>query len=156
MVKQLDAYCGLYCGACFVMKANETGRGEELASQWNLEPEDVYCNGCKSGTLFINCRGCQLRECAVARNVSFCYQCQDYPCKDFSAFTKAKPHIIEVIENLEYIKQYGRVKWLETQEKRWSCANCGEKYSWYDQVCDNCGEKLEGYEEPVKKHYSRE
>jgi len=36
-----DTYCGLYCGACEILLANEKGSVEALAQAWNRDPESL-------------------------------------------------------------------------------------------------------------------
>ncbi|MFX0091032.1 MAG: DUF3795 domain-containing protein [Candidatus Hodarchaeota archaeon] len=151
MAKVYDAYCGLYCGACFVMRANESGNVEKLAEEWNIKLEDVLCDGCKTQVRFINCRSCEIRACAETKGISFCFECQEYPCKSFSNFpTERLPHLVSMPENLEYIKKNGLNNWLETQEQRWKCPQCGEKFSWYETTCEKCGNTLNSYPKPRK------
>lgn len=96
-----DTYCGIYCGACSIMMSHRTGRKDPLALQFTEEniraflasqgekyPEGEEfshnCTGCKTATLFINCRPCKIRKCAVEKKVEHCIECGEYPCQLFS------------------------------------------------------------------------
>ncbi|WP_366946827.1 DUF3795 domain-containing protein [Desulfosporosinus nitroreducens] len=37
------------------------------------------CDGCKSNNLFINCKHCKIRACAINRKVEHCNECNQYP-----------------------------------------------------------------------------
>ena len=82
-----DSYCGIYCGACDIMMSYKTGRRTRLASLWNVPTVKKFqkkmgldydenracsleCHGCKSGTLFVNCRACGIRICARKKMLS--------------------------------------------------------------------------------------
>ena len=152
MVKIYDAYCGLYCGACFVMRLNESGNLEEGAQKWNVKPEDVLCDGCKTDVRFIGCRECQFRDCAESKGINFCFECNEYPCKGFSNLPIDQlPHLVSMQENSEYIKKRGRDFWLKAQKQRWTCPQCGEKFSWYEQKCEKCGNRLDSYPKPPEQ-----
>ena len=43
-------------------------------------------------------------------------------------------------KNMESIRQNGRSKWLEAQEQRWRCTNCGASHSWWDETCRQRGQ----------------
>jgi len=47
------------------------------------------------------------------------------------------------IENLNFIKAKGMQRFLEAQEEKWKCPNCGQMISCHNGICFNCGlEKL--------------
>ena len=50
--------------------------------------------------------------------------------------------------NLEFIKKYGKHKWLKVQEREWSCKSCGAEVKWYQRTC-GCGRELDGWDVPV-------
>lgn len=138
-----DTYCGLYCGACAVLIANREGILEESAQEWEMDPEDLKCHGCKSRTMAIYCKTCDIRQCAEDNQVDFCFQCTEYPCTRLVEFRNDEcPHHSVVFQNLETIQKKGVQKWLEEQESRWSCPECGKKFAWYDDTCKKCGTKL--------------
>ncbi|MGB2698538.1 MAG: DUF3795 domain-containing protein, partial [Candidatus Zixiibacteriota bacterium] len=138
-----DIYCGLYCGACAVLLANEKGEVEKKAKEWRMKPEELKCHGCKTETIATFCVTCELKKCAEDKNVDYCFQCAEYPCARLLEFKNDKhPHHSIVLKNLKFISEKGRDRWLKEQKARWSCPKCGAKFSWYDKTCQNCGEKL--------------
>ena len=92
------AYCGLICRTCAIYLAtrekDQTKQHEmraEIARQIKelygeeCKHEDVTdCDGCKAGTgrLFSGCRTCQMRKCAIDKDIENCAYCEDYPCED--------------------------------------------------------------------------
>jgi len=90
------AYCGLKCDTCPIHLATlepdrlqrQTMR-ESIAklcsTQYgmNIQPEDITdCDGCRanSGRLFSGCLSCEIRECAIRKNIESCAFCSDYAC----------------------------------------------------------------------------
>ncbi len=138
-----DSYCGLYCGACAVLIANREENLEEKAQEWNMDPADLRCAGCKSDETSIYCMDCDIRECAENKKVDFCFQCAEYPCERLIGFRNDKyAHHSIILKNLETIKEGGAQRWLDEQELRWTCPECGTKFSWYDEACKTCGSTL--------------
>lgn len=161
-----DSYCGIYCGACSVMMSHRTGIKDALAEFFNEEnvrsflamqgvayPEDEVfshqCCGCKTDTVFINCRPCRIRVCAVEKGLEHCVDCGEYPCGMYSFqmnnpdVQQNLPHTKCSMRNLERIKETGTAAWLAEQETVWQCPDCKTSYSWYAPVCSQCGRSLD-------------
>lgn len=136
-----DTYCGLFCGACDVLMAYKTGNEDKIAPYLNIEPSQIKCHGCKSDTVFINCQKCNIRNCAINRNIKHCIDCDDYPCNFFNE--NKLPHWKITSKNLMTIKNIGVNQWLSEQEKLWMCPECQKNFSWYSTNCINCGKDLE-------------
>ncbi|WP_088226162.1 DUF3795 domain-containing protein [Desulfosporosinus sp. FKB] len=144
-----DSYCGLYCGACDVLMAYKHGYEDKIAPNINLEPSQIKCHGCKTDTIFVNCRKCTIRSCAIKKKVDHCINCIDYPCnmqnellQDFS--TKHNlPHLQIIPKNLMTIKNIGIEKWLKEQDQVWKCPECQTDFSWYTHKCIKCGKDLD-------------
>ncbi len=157
-----DTYCGLYCGACDILKAHRTGRATPLSSFWNeaivrkfldrlgvpegaRRPYSLECHGCKSDMLFVNCEACGIRKCAVGKNVERCMECAEYPCKLIQDLARAEsvlPHLKGKRANMDAIRARGADAWLREQEAAWKCPDCGAAFSWYTRRCDSCGRDL--------------
>jgi len=143
MEYRYDSYCGLYCGACPALVGTARGQAAELAKEEKMTVEDVSCAGCKSDVTAVYCRDCDLRACARARGVEFCFDCGDYPCVQLTGFRRDKsPHHSVIFKNLNAIREGGAAAWLAEQERRWRCAACGERFTWYDRACEKCGAAL--------------
>jgi len=46
---------------------------------------------------------------------------------------------MSMIENLEYIRDNGINKFLEREQEKWRCPECGEVICCHNGVCFNCG-----------------
>ncbi len=91
------AYCGLNCDTCTIHLASiEQDRSHKLTMRksiieqcfkhygMNLQIEDITdCDGCKANTgrLFSGCLNCEIRKCAIERNVESCAYCKEYACE---------------------------------------------------------------------------
>jgi len=147
--EKLAAPCGLYCGACSIYIARKRGdeaavntmakriseaRGSEIRPE-----EDITCNGCLSSQLAIFCRQCDMRTCAVEKGVTHCAQCSEFPCPTITDFNDdGRPHHSEVLDNVRRQQETGIDAWLDEQEDRWRCPDCGCVIGWYDTKCPQC------------------
>jgi len=136
-----DTYCGLYCGACDILMAYKGGYGDQLAAYMDVEPSQITCCGCKSDLVYINCQNCEIRMCAINKNLEHCIDCNSYPCDLFNE--NQLPHWKITDKNLLTIKSQGVRQWLLDQEKIWQCPDCGTGFSWYAPACSQCGKILE-------------
>lgn len=157
-----DSYCGIYCGACDIRLAGETGRKSRFAAFWdegtlrrfrqrqgtpitNPEQLRLRCSGCKSDDVFVNCGACAMRACARERRVEHCSDCGEYPCATVVGFRKAAallPHVAACAPNLRAIRTSGVARWIADQEARWRCPECLAPFSWYAEGCGSCGRDL--------------
>lgn len=147
-----DSYCGLYCGACEVLLANERGLLEEKAKKWKVKAEEIKCNGCKSDVLSKYCLDCKIKSCAESKNLDYCFQCPDYPCRTLKRFKNDRyAHHSIVFHNLNFIRENGIDAWIRNQETRWSCSECGMRFSWYDTKCSSCGKPVKNCKDDEKE-----
>jgi len=138
-----DTFCGLYCGACDVFQANKRGTVEELAHACEMQPLQLVCHGCKTSTNSVYCVDCDIKACATAKDLEYCFQCADYPCARLVAFRNDDaPHHSAVLHNLDRMRAQGLARWLAEQRARWSCPHCGMEFTWYDRTCTACGAAL--------------
>ena len=140
-----DTYCGLYCGACSIIKAYQTGIKDPLACCLGDElGMELKCHGCKTDSVFGNCAVCQIRNCARGKGVERCLNCSDFPCPNFTSMEfllEMLPHWNTAVTNQEYIGNHGAARWLEQQATQWKCPDCHTDYSWYATHCANCGKE---------------
>lgn len=142
MDTRYDTVCGLYCGACRAVQANEVGPAavEAVAKEWGREPEQLVCHGCKSDVLASFCRDCVFKSCAAKKGIEHCFECGDFPCAVLIEFRDDQAvHHSAVVRNSEALREQGVEKWLEGQKERWSCPACGTRFWWYAKTCAACG-----------------
>ncbi len=73
----------------------------------------------------------------------YCYQCDEFPCKRIEKLDKRyrEKYHMSVIENLENIRDYSLVQFLENEKMKWTCRECGEIICVHDGSCIGCGKK---------------
>lgn len=127
MRKELIAPCGMNCRLCMAYQRNKN-----------------KCNGClvDGGYKAKSCSNCVIKNCTVIQSneTGFCYECDKYPCRRLKELDKRykTKYNMSMIENLEYIKQYGIDSFLQNEEVRWSCKVCGNIVCVHHFICDNC------------------
>jgi hypothetical protein len=132
--------CGYYCGAC----------RHYLARTKGLLKEKQLKDGCK---------GCRIqnKKCAWVKRdcerlkknqVTFCFECPDFPCQALKKFDERHQHEDQVspIQNLLRIQAVGAEQWLKEQAHLYTCPQCGGKFCVVDQQCYDCD-----YKAPRKK-----
>jgi len=150
--ENLVGICGLYCGDCPYYLAGRLGDEEQLAAlsrKSGLPIEDIQCDGCLSERVFRDCRECRhgFRTCAAQHEVTWCFQCGDFPCDRLRAFSTE--HVVNgichhqrIIEDLAYLKAKGTEAWVTSQEHRSDCLACGRPGYWFSTECAACGAKI--------------
>ena len=132
MEEMLIAPCGMNCGVCvhyLAMKNDLKNKGFSRA----------YCSGCRP-------RG---ENCTFMRGncekvgkglVRFCFECEDFPCKRLKALDKrySTKYHLSMIENLYSIKEQGMAFFLEKEDAKWRCPDCGETICCHNGLCLNC------------------
>ena len=151
--------CGLYCGVCAIYMAHRdnnlkfkerlvklyqgevSGKGT-LPNSESLSIEDIKCRGCLSDERFMHCRQCETRECAQERGFTGCQQCEEFPCVHIDNFpmTIGKKVILRAIP---YWREVGNEKWIQDEEARYVCPECGQKVFRGVVVCNRCKAKLD-------------
>lgn len=108
---RLIGFCGLTCSECpaFVATINDNDvQREKIAKQWTQEykhefkTEDINCDGCTQlqGRHVGYCDMCEVRSCAIEKNVKNCAYCEDYACKTLNQFLDMAPHVKELLEEI--------------------------------------------------------
>ena len=111
--EKMIAYCGLICTECPAYEAtklNDLKKIEEVAAlcskEYNIEvkPESVWCDGCLvEGKKCDHCGRCEVRACAIKKELNNCGYCADYPCNILTDFFKMAP--ADVKDTLDTISQ---------------------------------------------------
>ena len=161
MTKNPDfvAPCGLYCGVCAIhiagrdnnekfkerlvnlYKGGVDGKGT-LPNSENLTTSDIHCGGCLSDDLFMHCKQCEIRDCAMAKGYEGCHECDDFPCSyiDNFSMTVGKKVILRAIP---YWRAVGTEKWIQDEEARYVCPECGNKVFRGVVRCNQCKAELD-------------
>jgi hypothetical protein len=110
--------------------------------------EKNTCPGCRGDTASIltGCAKCIIRNCDYFKTTDkkYCFSCPKYPCTRLKQLDKryTNKYNMSMLENLEYIKQYGVRKFAKKEEKKWKCSKCGEMLSCHRHTCEACGTKV--------------
>lgn len=132
MKDNLIAPCGMNCALCIAYQFKEKDLNKRGFRKG-------YCPGCLPRGK--NCTHMGSR-CDLLGNgeVRFCFECEVYPCKMLKALDKryrTKYHM-SMIQNLDYIKENGVDRFLEAEEEKWLCPDCGGTICCHNGLCLNC------------------
>lgn len=134
MIKaNMIAPCGLDCALC-------TGhlRGDRPCMGCN-GPDDCKPDFCRTGCAIVHC------ETRKTLADGFCDSCEKFPCVDVmekeTRYSNAYPMVETPIGNLALIRQHGMERFLEQEQQRWSCPDCGAIICVHDGACSGCGAK---------------
>ena len=153
------APCGLYCGVCAIYMAHRDdnrklkerlvglyqgggiGKGT-LPNSEGLSVEDIRCRGCLSDDLFMHCRQCEIRICTQEKGYTGCHQCAEFPCNHIENFpmTVGKKVILRAIPHW---REVGTEKWIQEEEARYVCPECGNKVFRGVVRCNQCKAELD-------------
>ena len=118
-LRELIAYCGLHCHTCPIYVAaqeQDKSKKSELVyeiirmcrKRYGIEYRfsEIICDGCTSAnaSLFTGCRNCEIRRCAIEKDIVNCAYCNEYACDLlsglFSTDQMAKTHLDEIRSKL--------------------------------------------------------
>ena len=149
-LKELTAPCGLDCFNCEVYEENITEALKTmLARKLGRDKESLSCKGCRTQN---GCSvfpfPCKTLQCVDSKGVAFCFECEDFPCKDYAKKLseshkgdKRFKYRHELPSNLKRIRKIGTQEWLKEQKTRWRCPQCGGIIKFYHYTCSDCGFK---------------
>ncbi len=152
---RLDAYCGLYCGACLIYQSTRTGDLAAAAAALGRPEEGLACDGCRSNRVTAACRACWYRDCPTGKGYTSCAECPEMPCDALESLETRRPHLVEIVDNLRALRAQdnasGHARWCAGQGKRWTCPSCGKATWWYETTCAACGAAVpSGYAPPTR------
>ena len=99
---EMIAFCGSACQQCDAFAAtrdDDDQKRAQVAQLWSkqyhaqIKAEDINCQGCKStGDIHFNyCHVCEIRKCAMEKDVQNCARCDDYSCEKLDKFFEIAP-----------------------------------------------------------------
>lgn len=132
MDEKLIAPCGMNCYLCIAYQFRKNDINKRGFHK-------KYCPGCiPRGE---NCTHMRDKCQFLAKgSIRFCYECESYPCKRLKALDKryrTKYHM-SMMENLDYIKEFGMEKFLMKEGDKWKCTKCGGTICCHNGLCLNC------------------
>jgi len=159
MNPDLISPCGLYCEVCAIYIAHRDNNWklkEKLASLYkggvpgkgalpnceNLSADNIQCGGCLSDNLFMHCKQCEIRDCTKKKGYAGCHQCDEFSCQFIDNFpmTIGKKVILRAVP---YRRKVGTERWIQDEEARYFCPECGNKVFRGAAKCNKCHTKLD-------------
>ncbi len=151
--------CGLYCGVCAIYIAhrdNNVKLKERLVNLYKggvpgkgtmpnseaLSVDDIHCRGCLSDEPFMYCRQCEIRNCTREKGYTGCHQCADFPCSYVDNFCMAIGKKV-ILRAVPYRREFGIEKWIQDEETRYICSECGNKVFRGAVTCNKCKRPLD-------------
>jgi len=132
MHASLIAPCGMNCAIC----------------SGHLR-EKKQCPGCNGDDLQKPkyCVNCRIKYCEMLENIQskLCVDCDKFPCSRLKRLDKRyrNRYHMSMIDNLGEIKNAGMNAFLEHEQTRWICPQCGGIICVHKGCCYQCGAKLE-------------
>ncbi len=151
--------CGLYCGVCAIhiadrddneklkikllalYKGKTPGKGT-LPNSEQLTTKDIRCKGCLSDDRFMHCKQCAIRDCTQENKLEGCHQCDEFPCAliDNFSMTVGKKVIMRAVPER---RTMSTGDWVQREEKRYHCPECGNKVFRGVIICNQCKTPLD-------------
>jgi len=144
--KALLAPCGLYCGVCAIHIADRDNNAKfkeilvDVYKPFSKTIEDIKCKGCLSESnddIFGYCKMCPIRDCVRSKAFESCYQCNDFPCNFIDKFPVPVGKKV-ILRAIPQWKELGTEKWVEAEEKRYHCPECGNPLFRGAKRCNKC------------------
>lgn len=130
--EKMIAPCGMNCGLC-IGHIREKNR----------------CPGCRARDAYISGYGreCYIRSCQILKNSNWNYcseKCEKYPCSRLKTIDKRyrTKYGMSMIENLANIESFGIAKFVESEQTKWKCSECGDLLCVHRNVCLKCGKRV--------------
>ena len=142
MEEILVARCGINCAVCSAYlsyKNDLKKKGMQRKVCSGCRPESYECNMMR-------------KECGHQGRYEYCYECEEFPCKGIKRLDKrySTKYHLSPVENLEHIRDKGMASFLEREEEKWRCPDCGETICCHNGLCYNC--QLERLRNKKKRH----
>jgi hypothetical protein len=77
----------------------------------------------------------------VKGKTQYCFDCEEFPCAHLTHLDKRYQtnYGTSVIDNLLSIKKKGIRKFVENENKKWICPECGTMLCMHRPQCLSCG-----------------
>lgn len=147
--KDLLAPCGLYCGACAIYIAHRDDNTKfkekliKVYAPFTKTVEDIQCTGCMSdGIVASFCQACAIKKCTARKGIEGCHQCEDFAgkwieCRKIKNFPIAVGKKV-LLRALPEWRELGTEKWVEKEEERYHCPECGNSLFRGAKRCNKC------------------
>ncbi len=110
-MEKIISRCGLVCSECptfIATKEDDDKKRAEVAELWSkqfnmeIKPEDVNCVGCLAdGKHSSYCGVCEIRSCAVEKELVSCGLCDEYSCEKLEKVLEMEPSCRERLDEIK-------------------------------------------------------
>lgn len=123
------APCGMNCLVCYKHCYHKNPCGGCLKSDRG-KPE--------------HCRKCRIKDCTAGKKITYCYECDDFPCKQIKSLEKSynSRYHASLVENSNAVRAHGMEILLEQHREKYKCPHCGGIISLHDAECSECRYQL--------------
>ncbi|MBT3273226.1 MAG: DUF3795 domain-containing protein [Spirochaetales bacterium] len=103
------------------------------------------CPGCRDSRDALkprHCVICRIKTCEESGKPNkYCFECSSFPCRRLRDLDKRyrTKYGMSMIENLEFIRDFGIRKFVAHEKERWACPECGNAVSVHRDECARCG-----------------
>ena len=121
------APCGMNCATCLAYLRDKN-----------------TCSGCwgDTSTRRESCRKCRIKNCIFLNETEskFCYDCSGFPCRRLKQLDKRYQtrYQVSFIKNLLQIKHTGLENFIESENEKWRCPECGGTVCVHRGICLKC------------------
>lgn len=126
---ELIAPCGINCHLCRAYARDKKA-----------------CPGCRSDDIRFKsnaCVTCKMKNCdkLMKGKFEYCFDCYEFPCALLIHLDKRykTKYGTSPIGNLLSIKKNGITKFIENENKKWTCPECGAMLCMHKPHCPSCG-----------------
>lgn len=99
------------------------------------------CPGCRVSdqNKSPRCRECLIKQCVLSKGITFCHECEQYPCARIENLAKryARRYSIDLIDNGHFASHHGLEALLENERELYTCKECGHVLCEHDHSCTN-------------------
>jgi Protein of unknown function (DUF3795) len=129
----LIAPCGMNCAICSAFLARARG-----VKEYGIQIP--YCAGCRPRNkqcAFLKKRCHLIRE----GTVRFCFACPQYPCDRLKKIDRRyrERYRMSMLLNLTKIQQRGIEAFLQSEDEKSKCSDCGGTICCHNGICFDCG-----------------
>jgi catechol 2,3-dioxygenase-like lactoylglutathione lyase family enzyme len=131
--KDLIAACGMNCRICISYFGYTTSGKKRKMKCIGCKPRDKSCAFLKK-----YCKKLTKKE------LDYCYECSDFPCKYLEKLDEVYRgrYNMSMIKNLKDIQNDGIEKFLERQQVKYKCQECGGVICVHNGKCYSCGKQI--------------
>ena len=128
MEEKLIAPCGMNCALCMAFLRDRN-----------------KCHGCReeSQNKLKSRLNCKIKTCDELKNnhYHYCFSCAQFPCARLKHQDKRyrTKYQMSMIENLEHINTKGIQDFINNEQVRWTCSDCGGTICVHKGYCYSCG-----------------